>query len=172
MTVIREAVGVFEDRKELDAAIRELEGTSFPRYEISVLNDNKKGEQNISTVFLEDDPAAPRNAPVRPEEKTIGAAALIGCPAYILGCIAALSAREAPTMEFLASIATGSVAGAIIGAAVVYALTSKARRKTETRLNKGGLLLWVKTPDIDKEQMALNILERHGAKHVHIHDIA
>jgi hypothetical protein len=39
----------------------------------------------------------------------------------------------------------------------------------EAQINKGGLLLWVRTCDADREARATAILRKHGADDVHVH---
>ena len=45
---------------------------------------------------------------------------------------------------------------------------TRARRLQE-QLDHGGLLLWVRTWDVDEEERAIQILERHSARDVHVH---
>ena len=88
---IREAVGVFDDPEKLNAAIAELEFTAFPRQDISVLGGSGNVEKQFGTpavnpLLVEDNPDAPRVAPIRPEEKALGAANLklqAGMPAEV-----------------------------------------------------------------------------------------
>src|SRR5690606_11393020 len=77
---IREAVGVFDDQNQLDAAVAELEVTAFPRQDISVLSQQQVQERfgdDTRTEWFEDNPAAPRSVPLRPEERHIGAGVII-----------------------------------------------------------------------------------------------
>jgi hypothetical protein len=39
-------------------------------------------------------------------------------------------------------------------------------------LDKGGLLLWVRTRDLEHEQRAKHILERHSGDDVHVHELS
>lgn len=171
---IREAVGVFDDQKKLDKAISELESTSFPRHDISVLGTQKEieekfGTEDVSVEWLEDNPEAPRNISIRPEEKTIGAAALVGVPAYFGGCAGLLAANPAPNLELLAAVAAGSLAGALLGGVVLFFIRQRLHKRADKQIRKGGLLLWVRTPDSKREEKAKSILSKHGARHVHVH---
>lgn len=174
--MIREAVGVFDNPAQLDAAIAELEVTAFSRQDISVLGNSrdieqKFGVQSVKTEWLEDDPKSPRGISVRPEEKTIGAGVLIGACAYIAGCIAAIAYKSASTGFLLLAIAGGSLGGALIGGIIVLVIGYKIRSDVDERIRQGGLLLWVRTTGPDKEQTAQSILRKHGARHVHVHSI-
>jgi hypothetical protein len=41
----------------------------------------------------------------------------------------------------------------------------------QEQLDRGGILLWVRTSDSVAEEAALSILKRHSAHDVHLHDI-
>ena len=41
----------------------------------------------------------------------------------------------------------------------------------QEQLDHGGLLLWVRTPDAAAERRALEVLTRHSAHDVHIHEL-
>lgn len=173
---VREAVGVFDAPDKLDAAVADLEGTSFSRMDISVLGSTQEMEEKYGSSFrtewLEDNSDAPRDILIRPEEKVIGASFIIGCCAYTAGCVIAIGAKTASTFVFLMAIAGGSIGGALIGAVIVSFIASKLSNKVAQQLRKGGLLLWVRTLDPQKEKIAQDILTKHGARHVHIHSIA
>lgn len=173
---IREAVCVFENREQLDAAITELETTAFPRQDISVLASSKRleeelGTAEISAARLEDNPSAPRDISVRPEEQTILSTAFIGACAYIAGCASAVIAMDSDVMGILAAIAGGSLIGALIGGAAVYLVASFIKQDSDQKIRRGGLVLWVRTPGPDKEQTAKTIMRKHGGRNVHIHSI-
>jgi len=173
----REAVGVFDDLEKLDKAVSELEISKFARHDISVLGNKEKveerfGQKNVKPEWLEDNPNAPRGISVRPEEKTIGASVMVGVPAYIGGCIAAIAVNPAPHLVLLGAVASGSVLGALIGGAIVFFLNQKITKRINRQIQKGGLLLWVRTPGPQREKIALDILRKHGARHVHLHDIS
>lgn len=172
----REALGLFDDMESLQTAIRELENTAFPRDSISILGarhdlEHSFGSAQIEPYLAEDDPAAPRAAPVRDEEHTIGAAVLVGCGAYI-GAVAAgitLASASLP-VTFMAIILAGGCGAALAGA-LVNALKDRHDRNIHEQIDQGGLLMWVHTPDEERERLACDILERHGAHDVHVHDM-
>jgi hypothetical protein len=41
----------------------------------------------------------------------------------------------------------------------------------QEQLDRGGVLLWVHLRDATAEERALDVLRRHGARDVHMHDI-
>ena len=166
---IREAVGVFDDPKELDEAVAELEVTAFPRHDISILGSD--GE-SFSQKEHEDNPNASRGISIRPEEKSIGAGVLIGCCAYIAGCAVAIAAKATSGFAMLAAITGGSIAGAAVGAVIVLAIGRKIKARIEKKIRNGGLVLWVRIAEPENGKLALDIMRRHGGKHVHINRIA
>ncbi len=175
-TKVREAVGVFEDEESLDAAVSELEKTAFPRQDISVLGggdalNRKFGTVEIETASIEDNPDTPRGSPVRPEEKAIGAGVVISGLAYVGGCIAAIAANSMPDIALLYSIAAGSLMGGILGAVIVVFMRAQYNRNIDRQIRKGGLVVWVRTPEPTLEKTACAIMQKHGAHDVHIHDI-
>lgn len=173
----REAVGFFPDMESLQNAVRELEGSAFPRDAISVLGARDEiekhfGSRTVNPDIAENDPDAPRQAPVRPEEKNIGAGALVGGVAYLGAVSAALMTMPASLPVSLAAVALGGGGGAAIGAALVSLLGHRLDLHTAEQMDKGGLLLWVRTPDVEREDMAYEIMKHHGAKDIRIHDMA
>lgn len=176
-TRTREAVGIFDNQAKLDSAVAELELSEFAHHDISVLGDQdtleeRFGSDTVKPERLEDNPEAPRGTYVHPEEKTIGASVVVGIPAYIAGCIAALMVNPATHFALLGAVTTGSLFGALLGGAVVYFMKQRMQSRATRQIKKGGLLLWVRTPNSTKEKRALDILRRHGGRHVHVHSIA
>ena len=168
-----EAVAVFDAPEKLDRAIRELEGSDFPRQSISVLANSEQvrerfGADAVDPEWLEDNDNTPRDISIRPEEKTIGASFLIGVPAYIFGCAAAIAYNPAPAPVLLAAITGGSIIGALIGVVLVYFIGLKMKKRIRKQIDKGGLLLWVTTPTAEKEKKALDILKKNNGLHTHI----
>lgn len=173
---IRETVGVFDSSGKVDAAIAELESNAFQRHDFSVLGSSREiaekfGSETVRPHRAEDDPDTPRGVFIRPEEKAIGSSFIIGAAAYITGCIAIVMAQGLPTAGLLAAVAGGSAVGAAIGGAAVYLLARHMKTRLNRQLARGGLLLWVRTPDPAREQTAIDILRRNGGKRVHVHNI-
>ena len=73
-----------------------------------------------------------------------------------------------------AAIVGAAVAGGIglaIGAALAKMIGEHHADALKDHLDKGGLLLWVRTPDGDHETRACDILKKAGAEDVHVHDL-
>ncbi len=171
----REAMGVFSNPDQMQEAIRELESTAFPRDSISILGhrhtlEDRFGHGIADSDFVEDDPNAPREAPVRPEEQVIGASALVCCAAYIGVVSAGLAIGAASLPVTFMAIALGGGSGAALGGLLLSRIKYKYEQHIQEQLSDGGLLLWVRTPDAEREELACEILARHGAAHVRVHD--
>jgi outer membrane lipoprotein SlyB len=174
--IIREVVGVFMCKDDLQNSIRALEGTAFPRQDISVMGNRSElekvfGEKTVAPEFAMANPDTPRQAPSRPEEQTIGAAGMIGGTAYVGAMAMALAAGAVTFPAIISAAVIGGISGGTLGAILSKLLGSRYNRHLEEQVEKGGLLLWVRTPDKDKEEMAMRTMITNNAYNVDIHEI-
>lgn len=172
----REAVGLFMSPQDLQDAIRDLEGTAFPRQDISVMGNRSEllkvfGAKTVDPEFAMNNSDTPRQAPSRPEEQTIGVAAMIGGSAYVGAMALALAAGAVTFPAIIAAAALGGLGGGTVGAVLTKLMGKRYNRHIEEQIEKGGLLLWVRTPDEYKEEMAKRIMIARGGYDVHVHDI-
>lgn len=176
-TPCREAVGVFHQWADLRAAVDELLLNGFDRADVSMLAGEQVVERKLGHVYekvteLEDDANAPRVAFVGRDSMTEGKASAIGALGYV-GAAAAVGAVVASggalAWVLLAGVAAGG-GGAALGTLLARALGRGRAKDIEAQINKGGLLLWVRTCDADREARATAILGKHGADDVHVHD--
>lgn len=173
---IRETVGLFTSSDALQATIRHLEGTSFPRHDISVMGNETDLEKVFGTPTPNSNIAAdidltPRTAPSRPEEQTIGAAAAIGGGTYIGAMALALAAGAVTFPAILGAVILGGASGAAAGAVLTKLMGDRYTHHIEDQIRHGGILLWVQTPDQEKEELAATIMQAHGGQNIHVHDI-
>jgi hypothetical protein len=174
-----EAVAVFHDVQSFQAAIDDLLLAGFDHADINVLAHertvkSKLGREYRSTAEFEDDPETPRIGYV-PEE-TIGDAegAVIGAGIYlpaIFGSLAVVASGGTMLGAFGVALLAGG-AGGLIGTALARFLGHEHTRHLEQHLNRGGLLIWVRTHDLERERRALDVLSRHSAEDVHLHKIS
>lgn len=173
-TEIREAVGIFDSEQQLQAAIDDLLSHGFNRAEISVLApvsavEEKLGHRFKSVAEIEDDPEAMSKAYVPVE--TIGDAegAVIGSLLYV-GAFAGivLVASGGALAAALAALALGG-SGTAVGVALARFIQQHHADYIADQLEKGGLLLWVRTWDQKDEAKAVELLSAHSAHDVHIH---
>jgi hypothetical protein len=173
-----EAVAVFHDVASFQAAIDDLLMAGFDHGDINVLAHeetvtSKLGREYQSTAEFEDKPDAPRIGFV-PEE-TIGDAegALIGAGVYvpaIAGSLAVVASGGTMLGAFAAAAIAGG-AGGLIGAALARRIGNEHAKHLDQHLHRGGRLLWVRTRDAEREKTALEILRRHSAHDVHLHEL-
>jgi hypothetical protein len=175
---VREAVGVFHARDSFQAAVDELLNSGFDRAELSLLAGEKTVEEKLGHAYdkigeLEDDPTVPRRAYVGRDSLVEARTGVVGGLAYI-GAIAAVGAVVASGGSLAAVIAAAvgaGGAGGVIGTLAARWLGRDRARDMQTQIDKGGLLLWVRIRDDRHQQRAVDILKRHSADDVHVHDL-
>lgn len=175
--MFKEAVCVFDNAKDLQDCIRTLEGSAFPRQDISVMGQRHDLEEAFAADTVDpyrvmDDPSTPRQAPARPEEQTIGASALIGGSVYVGAMAMALTAGAVALPATIVGAAVlGAAGGGAIGAILTKVLGDHYSHHIKEQIEKGGLLLWVRTPDEHKEMLAKVIMRQYHGQNVHIQEM-
>jgi len=172
----REAVGIFDDIHKLNEAVTELETTAFPRHDITVLGDRhaleeKYGAKTIDPHIAGELAEVPRKTPVHTEEINIARGLLAGGGAYFGATAAALAAGPISFPALIAAAMVGGIGGGATGALITKIIENQFGKSVQEQIDSGGLLLWVRTPEPDKEILACEIMKRHGAHDVHIHAI-
>ncbi len=177
--MIREAVGVFDNADELEAAIDGLESAGFDRAELSLLAgehaiERKLGHHYQKARDLEDNDDVPRTTYISKE--SIGAAegGLIGGLLYV-GALTSAAAVFASGGALAAAIAAALIVGGgsgLIGSALADILGRHHAQYIQDQLDHGGLLLWVSLRDAEHEKRAQEILKTHSAHDVHVHEYA
>lgn len=172
----REVAGLFVSAEDLQNAVRDLEGTAFPRQDISVMGSrddlqNIFGTKTVDPHVAMENPDTPRQALPRSEEKVIGAGAMVGVPAYIGAMAVALSAGAVSFPAIIGAAVIGGLGGGTLGGIMLKLFGDRDTRHYEEQIEKGGLLLWVRTPDHEREEIAEEIMRRNNGREVHAHDI-
>jgi hypothetical protein len=176
--VLREVVGVFDDMETLDNAAQDLQMQGFNRSHISILSGSRLAERMLSegvgtTHELEDHPHAPRTVFVSKASLGDAEGALIGGITY-LGAIAAAGASAGAGASVSEVVFAVAVAGAVcagIGFGLAWWLQRRYSDAHRAAVAHGGVVLWVHTRSPVEEQKAAEILGRHGARNVHLHEI-
>src|SRR5512144_1711257 len=175
-TPCREAVGVFHQWADLRAAVDELLLNGFDRADVSMLAGEQVVQRKLGHVYekvneLEDDANAPRIAFVGRDSLTEGKASAIGTLGYVgaAAAVGAVVASGGALAWVLLAAAAGGGGGAAVGSLLARAMGRGRAKDTEAQINKGGLLLWVRTCSTDRERRATEILKKHGAEDVHVH---
>ncbi|HUL07651.1 MAG TPA: hypothetical protein VLV76_15030 [Candidatus Acidoferrum sp.] len=177
-TAIREAVGVFHDERSLQSAVDALLIAGFDRSYLSMLADRRRVEAKVghtveNVAELEDDTEVPTRAFIGSDSLTEGKGVLFGVPFYVGACAAAILVL-ASGGTLVAAFITAAVAGAVcmaIGIILARTVSKRRAQRLAEQLERGGLLLWVRTPSPEDERRAIEALRLNGADDVHIHDL-
>jgi hypothetical protein len=174
----REAVGVFHDLEAFQDALDELTSAGFDRAALSLLASQGTVEQKLGHAYhrvgeLGGDVAVPRAAYADDHSIAEARTGAIGGLAYI-GAVAAAGMVVASGGGLAAAIAGAAIAGG--GGGLLGSIASRFIGKAhadnlQAQLDKGGLLLWVRTVDAKEEKRALEILRKYGAEDVRIHEL-
>ena len=175
-SIVREAVGVFDNIETLEAAIDELQSSGFDRAELSLVASEatvkeKLGHKYEKIADIEDDAAVPREAYVATESFGDATGGLIGGLMYV-GAVAAGGAVIAVGGPLAAAIAGATMVGSVgglIGTVLATWMSDHHAEYLQEQLDRGGLLLWVRTWDKADEKRATEILSKHSAHDVHVH---
>jgi hypothetical protein len=174
--LVREVVGIFDRPEGLQGAIDELLSSGFHRAELSLLASEhavveKLGHQYTKVSELADNPHVPRVAYVSTEAIGGAEGAVIGMLMYV-GATAAAGAVLVSGGTIAAGIATvalASGAGGLIGTILAKWIDDNHAQYLQEQMDHGGLLLWVRTRDGEKEKSAIEILQKHSGRSVHLH---
>lgn len=176
---VREAVGTFRSEEHLGAAVTELTRSGWDRADLSLLGAESAIRPQVDAPIQEtareatDDPTLPRGAVVTDTDERQGRTLLGG----MAGVIAAFGAAGAVVVTgggALAAMVGAAVAGGGATAAVQAAgrwLGARRDDFLQEQIDRGGILLWVALRKPGQEEKAQDILRRHGAEHVHVHEV-
>jgi hypothetical protein len=171
--MLREAVALFDDAAGLEQAVSELRSRGFDHADLSLLAPDALAERpDASAERMADDPATRRQGPVTEtdirQERALGT----GMAATVAGFAAAGFSVATGGLLPATIVAAGAAAGgaAAIGTLIGHMLDRDEAAYLDAQLARGGVLLWVRTPDQAAVRKAVEILRRHSA-HVHVHDI-
>jgi hypothetical protein len=177
-TIIKvpEAVGVFESFETLQAAFYDLRSVGFHHSDISLLGRQEVLEEKLGKAFwrapdLEDDPRAPRANFVSEEAMGELEGGIVG-GFFFVGSYIAMMAMLTPASTLAASIAAIAIGGsptAIIGALLARRVDKGHKEYYGNQIRHGGILMWVRTRDKEREDLAVKILKGHSGRDVHVH---
>ena len=171
-----EAVAVFHDAAELDAAVDALKKAGFKNDALSLLASEHAVEKKLGHRYerveeLEDCEEAPRVTYRTQADLDDSEGTIIGSLTFLPAAIAA--GTVVASAGVVAAAVTGTaIAGALIGTVLTRWLDQKHADLLQEQLEHGGLLLWVNTPTDDERDSAIRILLDHGGIDVHVHDFA
>jgi hypothetical protein len=173
---IREVVGVFSRSNDLQDAIDELLSSGFDRAELSLLAGEQAIEEKLGHRFekidgLADNPVTPRTAYVSTEAIGDAEGGLIGGLMSIGGMAAAgaVVASGGTLVAVIAATAAVGGAGGLVGTILAKRIGDQHAYHLQEQLDRGGLLLWVRTWNVADEKSAMEILKKHSGSDVHVH---
>jgi hypothetical protein len=172
---VREAVAVFDEVSGLDAAVEDLLAAGFSKADISLLASEESVRKKLGHRYervqeMEDEPDAPRIAYRTRASLGDSDDMIIGTLTYLPTVVAA--GTVVASEGVVAAAVTGTaIAGALIGTVLTRWLDRHHAERLQEQIERGGLLLWVRTPDPDTERRAVEILTRHSAHDVHLHQL-
>jgi hypothetical protein len=174
----RETVGVFHDTVSFQDAVDDLLLQGFDRSLLSLMADETtvaraSGRLIGNSDAAADDPAVPRVPFIGTRSRSTMRAMTISTLGSVGACAVAGGVAASGGTVVLALAAGAAVGGAsgALGAAVGRLMNRRHTRYLLRQVERGGILLWVATPTAERELLADRILRRHGADHVHSHDL-
>jgi VIT1/CCC1 family predicted Fe2+/Mn2+ transporter len=173
---LREVVGLFDTVDTLQSAIDDLLTGGFDRSEISLLAEEDKvreklGDTDVSADSLEDSPRAPRTPYIDNESLNIGKASIVGVLFYV-GVIVGAGVSFAWGLSLTSAIAVGLLTGGgagVLGLVISKLVGDRQTKWAQSQLKHGGLLLWARVWNDERERAAMEIMQRHGGRDVHAH---
>jgi hypothetical protein len=148
----------------------------FSRFDLSMVASDEAVREKLGNRFwtsqgLEDNPDAPRTAFV--SEEAIGEleGSVIGGFVFLGSAIAmaALLTPEATAAASIAAAVAGGTPGAVIGGLIARRIGRRHEDYYARQIERGGILLWVRCTDAEKERRATEIMKGHSGRDVHVH---
>jgi outer membrane lipoprotein SlyB len=173
-----EAVAVVDDAERMQAAIDDLLNHGFDQADISMLASEEAIEQKLGHLYtrvqdLEESEDVPRKEYVSTAARGDAQGGLIGGLMYVgaLAAVGGVFASGGTLGVALASAAAAAGAGGAAGAALAKVIGDRHAKELQRQLDRGGLLLWVRTREPELETRAKEILRQHSGKDVHLHEL-
>jgi hypothetical protein len=174
---IREAVAAFDDPQTLQAAVSDLQSHGFDRADISVIAPEDLAGHVAGRAGdvrkAEDDPGVERSAVVGDTDvrqaRVLGTSLASVLAAFAAAGLTVATGGAAAVAAGAAAVAAGGVGAA--GTMLGRIAGDSERNFLQEQIERGGVLLWVRVRDAAAEPRALDILRRHSAHDVHVHEI-
>jgi hypothetical protein len=174
----REAVGTFHSEEALEAAVSALASAGWDRARLSILAAESVLAPHLpasdkSTEAAADDPQALRGSVVSDTDMRQGRT----LASSMAGVVAAFGAAGAVVVTgggaLAAVVGAAAVGGGVTAAAHAAGrwLNDRREKFLDEQVERGGILLWVGLRHPGEDRQAMDILRRHGAEDVHVHEI-
>ena len=175
---IREAVGVFSDAEAMQQAIEGLLRSGFEHSELSLLAseetvNEKLGHKYKRVAEIEDDAAVPRARYVSQEAISEGEYVFTGGTRLVGHSECCRHHRRFRRRISGCAHRGGLRRGdwGLAGEILSKFIGENHARYVEEQLKHGGLLLWVRCLNSERETSATEILSRHSGRDVHVHSL-
>ncbi|MGY3332597.1 hypothetical protein ACVILI_005614 [Mesorhizobium sp. USDA 4775] len=175
---VREVAAVFQSQETLENAIEALLQAGFDRGDIDVVGDIETVRKRLGSVYVPSDeiadvPGTPRRAYIARDDITTATAGVAGILFYLGAASAAMSVIASGgslALVAAAAVAAGTV-GAGFGATAIHLLGRKQAEDLELQLMSGGIVLWVRVRNPERETEAQDILAKFGGEGIRVHEI-
>lgn len=176
---VREVVGTVHNRDFLEDIVTALTGAGFDKADIELMASRAAVLAKLPAVYcdptaLAEIPEVPRRELVTRDENATVTGVVFGTLVSLaaLGAAVPIVASGGALAAALAAAAAGSLAGAGVAAAIRRALLSDAGAEAlERDLRAGGLVIFVRARDAVAEERAQQVMRKHGALNVHVHEV-
>ncbi len=176
--MIREAAGIFFNSEQLVNTVEALQEAGFSHAEIGLLAGQFTVREKLGHLYEEinedfKDPDAPDTAFVAKESVGDTVHALLGT-LYMTGAAVAGGAVVASAGILGGAIAAAAATTAVfggIGALLAAIIHESDAEYLEEQVDEGHLLLFVRTRDQEKENLALEILSQHAAYNPRVYTV-
>jgi hypothetical protein len=176
--VVREVAAVFRREEILEDAIQALLHAGFDRADIDIMGDVETVWQRLGALYvppeeIADVPGAPRRAYIARDDIATATAGVAGMLFYVGAATAAMTvvASGGSLALVAAAAAAAGAVGAGIGASAIHLLGRKQAEQLEHQMMSGGIVLWVRSRDPEREAQAQEILARFGGEAIRVHEI-
>ena len=83
--------------------------------------------------------------------------------------MAAMLTAASTLVASIAAIGIGGVPAAVVGTLLARRVGQQHRDYYTNQIEHGGILLWVRVSDKEREDVAVKIMKQHSGRDVHVH---
>ena len=175
---VREVAAIFHRQDILEDAIKALLQAGFDRSEIDVMSNIETVRQRLGALYVPSDeiadvPGTPRRAYIARDDITTATAGVAGILFYLGAASAAMTviASGGSLALVAAAAAAAGTIGAGFGATAIHLLGRKQAEDLELQLMSGGIVLWARVRNPERETEAQEILAKFGGEAIRVHEI-
>jgi hypothetical protein len=176
---VREVTGVFHSHAALEDAVEVLLLSGFDRSDIDRMADPGRIRQRLGDIYVAAEELADvGHTPRQPYIASDDISAAVAVGSSLFGCAVALAAAffvlvsgGGPVVTGIIAVIAGVLAAGTAAVAIVHFLRRERRLGLNSVMAARGLVLWVRVHAPEREDLARQILQEHGARAVRVHDI-